>query len=303
MHLLVGYVLYAFFRLAAWVAQLLPLGWAYGLAALAGDLLFLVNKPVREAILDNVERVTGRRDTETARKIYRHLACNYVELFRVPRLSLRELESRLDIQGLEHFWEAYNRGKGVILASIHMGAPDVVAQWLAFQGIPVVVPVEPLRPRKLFEFFVSLRSSKGIRLIPADGPLKEIFKTLRRGGVVGLAVDRDVTESGEWVEFFGKPARLPDGAVQLAYRTGAPLVMAFAVRTPGHRFRVFVEPPLYIPRIRDRKEQVLKEGLARTVATIEKYIRAYPDQWLVSVRVWPKEATGIEAVKNRKGVG
>ena len=45
------------------------------------------------------------------------------------------------------------------------------------------------------------------------------------------------------VDFFGAPARLPQGAVELARRTGAAIVPIFGLRLPKHRYRMIVEPP------------------------------------------------------------
>ena len=284
MELILGYFIYLVFRLGGWLVPLLPLGISYRIAEIIGDLLYLLSYNVRKAILDNLECVLGKRDRKIARRIFRNLAKNYFDLFRVPELSREELEARLEIEGLEYLYKALAQGKGVILTSIHMGCPDVVGQLLAFYDIPVTVPVEPIKPRVLFEYISSLRARKGMRLIPVDGPLLELFRALRRGEAVGIVADRDVTESGQIMSFFGRPARLPDGAVQLARRTGAPIIMGFNIRKPDNTFKVWLEPPIYVPKKADDK--IIRQVMRQIVATMEKYIRAYPDQWLVSVPVW-----------------
>jgi len=284
MELILGYFIYLVFRLGGWLVPLLPLGISYRIAEIIGDLLYLLSYNVRKAILDNLECVLGKRDRKIARRIFRNLAKNYFDLFRVPELSREELEARLEIEGLEYLYKALAQGKGVILTSIHMGCPDVVGQLLAFYDIPVTVPVEPIKPRVLFEYISSLRARKGMRLIPVDGPLLELFRALRRGEAVGIVADRDVTESGQIMPFFGRPARLPDGAVRLARRTGAPIIMGFNIRKPDNTFKVWLEPPIYVPKKADDK--IIRQVMRQIVATMEKYIRAYPDQWLVSVPVW-----------------
>lgn len=286
MEVALGYFIYLVFRLAAWLVPLIPPSVAYRIAELIGDFLYLLNYPVRRAVLSNLECVLGQRDPQVARRIFRNLVKNHIDLFRIPRLSKEELDARMEIQGLEHFEKALAQGKGVILTSIHMGCPDVVAQWLAFRDIPVTVPAELLKPKALFDLVSSLRMRKGLRLLPVDGPLVELFRALHRGEVVGLATDRDITRSGVVVPFFGRPTRLPDGAVQLAYRTGAPIVMAFNVRNPDNTFKVWLEPPLHIPKRAGNKEKVLQEALKHIVALMEKHIKAHPDQWLVSASVW-----------------
>ncbi len=280
-----GYIVYFLLRLAAWLCNRLPPWVSYRAAILVGDLLYLTSLRVKENLMDNIWHVTGRRDGRIVRRIFRNLALNHVDLFMTPRLSPESLEKRLDIEGFEHFLEAFRRGKGVILASIHMGCPDFVAQVLAFRGFPVTVPAEVIEPPAFFRFVTGLRASHGLRFIPVNGPMMELVRALHRGEAIALALDRDATGSGVEVNFFGRPARLPDGAIRLAYRVGAPLVMAFCIRKPDNSFKVWVEPPLYLAG-EGPKEEVIARAREKVIATMEKYIRAYPEQWVLSVRLW-----------------
>ncbi len=280
-----GYMVYLLFRLAAWACNRLPLWASYRAALIVGDVLYLLSVRVRNNFMINVSHVIGRRDGRIVRQIFRHLALNHVDLFLMPRLSPESLEKRLDIEGFEHFLEAFSKGKGVILASIHMGCPDFVGQVLAFKGFPVTIPAEVISPLAFFQFMTRLRSSHGLRFIPANGPMLELARALHRGEAIALALDRDATESGARVEFFGKPARLPDGAVRLAYRLGAPIVMAFCIRKPDNSFKVWVEPPFYVTG-EGSKEEVIARAHRKVIATMEKYIRAYPEQWVLSVPPW-----------------
>lgn len=280
-----GYIVYLLFRLAKWLCNLLPLWVSYRAALVIGDILYLLSFRVKSNLLDNIRHVTGQRDGGIVRKIFRHLALNHVDLFLTPRLSADSLGKRLELEGFDYLLEALAKGKGVILASIHMGCPDVVAQWLAFKGFRVTVPAEVIDPPALFQFMTELRSSHGLRFIPVKGPLIELVRALHRGETIALALDRDASESGVKVNFFGEPARLPDGAPRLAYRTGAPIVMAFCIRKPNNSFKVWVEPPLYVNRERP-KEEAIAEAHRKIIAMMEKYIRAYPEQWLLSVPLW-----------------
>lgn len=280
-----GYLIYFLFRLAKVLCDLLPPRITYKAALLIGDILYLLSFRVRNNLLDNIVHVTGKKDGKIVRKIFRHLALNHVDLFITPRLSPESLEKRLEIEGFEYVLEAFSKGKGVILASIHMGCPDFVGQILAFKGFPVLIPAEVIKPPALFRFMTRLRSSHGLRLIPVNGPMLELVRALHRGEAVALALDRDASESGVKVKFFGKPARLPDGAVRLAYRTGAPIIMAFCIRKPDNSFKVWVEPPFYVAG-EGPKGEIIARAQERIIATMERYIKAYPEQWVLSVPLW-----------------
>jgi len=213
------------------------------------------------------------------------MAKNHYDLFRMPTLSRAEIERLVRVEGWEHVEKALSKGKGLILVSAHFGNTDIVSQVLTLRGVPVVVPAEHLKPEALYRYMCSLRASKGIRLIPVDGPLLELFRALRRNEVVGLAADRDVTESGIVVDFFGAPARLPDGYAQLSLRTGAPIIVGFSQRLPDNTFVAHLEPPLELEVTGDRAHDV-RVGVERVVVIMEHYIGKHPEQWVMSVPIW-----------------
>lgn len=290
---------YYLYRAMGFLVPRVPVRLGYVLASLAGDLLYRLEGGIRSAIRDNVTHILTYQRGGVApspgevegvvRQVFRNLAKNYHDLFRLPRLDLDELERSVKVEGWEHLEEALGHGKGLIIASAHFGAFDVVAQILASRRIPIVLPAEHVRPERLFRYLCDLRMSKGIRLIPVDGPLLELFRALRRGEAVGLALDRDITQSGIVVEFFGAPARLPDGYAQLALRTGAPLVLAFCRRLPDNTFQAWVEPPIWLTSSGDRDRDV-REGVKKAVAVMERYIGRYPEQWVITRSIWREGA-------------
>jgi KDO2-lipid IV(A) lauroyltransferase len=131
----------------------------------------------------------------------------------------------------------------------------------------------------------SLRASKGIQIIPADSFLRPIFSALRHNGLVGIAADRNLTGTGSVVQLFGAPALLPDGHIQLALRTGAPIGLFFSVRRPDNTFEAFIEPPLELERTGDQERDV-RSGMTKLVAVLERYIGQHPEQWVMFQPVW-----------------
>ncbi|MDY7042552.1 MAG: lysophospholipid acyltransferase family protein, partial [Chloroflexota bacterium] len=221
------------------------------------------------------------------RRVYQNIAANYYDLFRLPTLDLDEINQLVRLEGWEHIEPLARRGEGFILTTAHFGGFEIVAQACALQGLSVVIPAEHLRPERLFRYVAGLRMSKGLRLIPIDGPLLELFRALRRGEVVGLAADRDITNTGLLIDFFGAPGHLPRGHVDLALRTGAPIVIGFAYRQPDHTFVALLEPPLYLERSGDHERDV-RVGTARIVAIMEQHIASHPEQWVLTYSVWRK---------------
>lgn len=215
-----------------------------------------------------------------------NIAKGHYELFRVNQLSDDDIRALTRLNGREHVDRAMEAGRGVILVSVHLGSVDVVGQLPLVYGLPLTSVVWRTEPERLFNYAKSLRESHGLRLIPSDGSMLELFRVLKRGEAIILVVDRTVGSSVRDVEFFGSPAPLTDGAVRIALRTGAPLIPAFAIRLPDDSFEVRIEPALALPNTGDREADVAA-GMRQLVSVMEEYISKHPEQWLVAAPVWP----------------
>lgn len=124
-----------------------------------------------------------------------------------------------------------------------------------------------------------------MKIIPVDGPLLGLVRSLKRKEIIGLAADLDVTRSGLVVDFFGDPTRLPDGYARLSLRTGAPILPAFSLRQPDNTFEAYAEPAVEL-RVTGNLEADVRAGVEQVVRIMEKWIGAHPDQWVMFHRIW-----------------
>ena len=281
---------YCLYRLGGVVIWRAPPRLGYFLADIGGALIYALTPGVRRRVCDNVTRVLGdkadpRTVRRTARQTLGNLVKNYYDLFRLPHLAPEKSAQLIEVEGWENVEAGLSQGQGLIVTSAHLGNIEVVVQIFALYDVPVTIPVERLQPPELFDYVRRLRTSHGLRLVPIDGPLLELFRTLRRGEVLGLAADRDITASGQIVDFFGAPARLPDGHVRMALRTGTPLLCAFSERLPDNRFVARILPPLTLTRTGDREADVVA-GMRQVVSLMEQAISRRPAQWYVTNAVW-----------------
>lgn len=288
-----GFLKYASYRFAGALAGPLPPRIGFGLARPVGWLLYVLSPGLRRALTQNFSHVLGAdADSEQVRTVV-HQACaniirGHYDLFRLSRLSIDEIQEMTHVEGRENLDRALALGKGVILISAHFGNVDVLAQLPGAYGIPFSAPTEHIWPESLFQYTLRLRSSHGLRLFPADGPLMELFRALKRGEVVGLPCDRGIADNSRMVSFFGSPALLPDGPVRVALRTGATLVPAFGLRLPDNSFLAQVDPPLELPQTGDREADIAT-GVDMVVKVLERHISQHPEQWLVAASVWSND--------------
>lgn len=281
-----GYYMY---RTLGAVVPKLPPSIGYPLFGRIGSLFFDLFADAREPLRANLRHVmpSARQSEidETARRTLQNHLKNYYDFFRASRLSADRIKGMVDVDGLANLEAALSKGKGVIFVTAHFGNLDIVGQTFALHGYNVTTPAEHVKPEVLFQEIVSVRASKGLKIIPVDGPLLSLVRALRKNGIIGLAADLDVTKSGIQTRFFDADARLPDGYAQLALKTGAPIMPAFSIRRPDNRFAAFAEPPIEL-KGSGNFEQDVRSGVEQVVRVMEKWIAKYPDQWVFFHRIW-----------------
>jgi KDO2-lipid IV(A) lauroyltransferase len=239
-----------------------------------------------EANLARVVGTVGLRQLSRAgmRSYFRY----WYELFRLPVMSEADIDRRTEVIGLETLDQAVAAGRGVILALPHMGNWDEAGAWLVGHGVPFTTVAERLEPAELFDRFVAFREGLGMEVLPLTGGSRSAYSVLRQrlrdGGAICLLADRDLTDRGVEVEFFGETARMPAGPAALALATGAALLPVTLTFPSARAWELRIHPPVVAPDGR-RGEQVaaMTQALADVFADA---IAAAPHDWHMLQRLW-----------------
>jgi lauroyl/myristoyl acyltransferase len=284
---------YFLYRLTGAVAPHIPPAQGYRLCRFLGGLVYRFNRQGRANIQLNLRRIMGDQSSQAeieqcSRLAFNYLLYNYFDLFRLPYLDEQRVKALVTVEGWEHVESALAQSQGIVMTSAHLGNIEVVLYAMLLRGLSITIPVERVRPPELFQYITTLRSSKGLKLIPVDGPLLHLIRTLKQGGVVGLAGDRDITGSGRVANFFGYPARLPDGHIRLALKAKVPLVLGFSRRNPDYTYSAYFLPPFW-PVPAATEEEQIEAGFQFVVHELENAIRQTPEQWGVTVSIWVDE--------------
>jgi lauroyl/myristoyl acyltransferase len=304
-----GMLPYYAYRSAESLVGILPQRVSYWLGDRAADVL-VATVPhnfdgLRENLRHVIPNIGERRLKHLVRRNVRNLTHCWVD---VMEMSSRRtnLPSRIDIETLEHFTDAIARGNGVVVASMHFGSWEVgLAGWNKM-GHKMALLAEVLRPKQLFDRVVGARRAQGVHIIPIDtqamregdvqvsrrlgaASMREVFKVLRSGGVVAMALDRDLIGNGEPLEFFGQPAPIPIGAVEIAIRAGAAVVPILLYRD-RYRVRAVVHPEIRYSQDQPRDAEVRKTAQV-LLRIFEQAIREHPEQWHVLDPIWPAAGT------------
>ncbi|MDP9266085.1 MAG: lysophospholipid acyltransferase family protein [Chloroflexota bacterium] len=254
------------------------------LSEVVGTFTYLASPGARSAVRANLAVLAPERRRREAlvRRTFVEQVRNYLEIFRIPRLRPERLLASVREEGWDQFVRAFARGRGVVIASAHVGPISVVGQIMVAKGYPVTLPVER-DSGGLSRSVNRARTRMGLRFVSTDSAIG-IHRVLRRGEILAVLADRAVTGVGERVAFFGRPALLPSVHVALAMRTGAALVPAFAGREGGTMVARF-HPAMELVATGDRAAD-LRENMRRWAAVLEGAVSRAPEQWSVFERVW-----------------
>ncbi|GLU48095.1 phosphatidylinositol mannoside acyltransferase [Nocardiopsis ansamitocini] len=212
----------------------------------------------------------------------------WYESFRLPAMGRDLIADRTRSTGIDALEAHIAAGRGVVAALPHMGNWDHAGAWMTVRGTRLTTVAERLRPESLFEKFVGFREELGMEVLPLTGGPSSaagtLARRLRAGGLVCLLADRDLTESGIEVTFFGESARMPAGPAALALRTGAAL-LPVSLWFDGPCWGIRVHAEIAPPAEGDRSEKT--RAMTQELATVfESEIAEHPEDWHMLQRVF-----------------
>ncbi len=284
----------AFYEMASTFLRHLPNSLTIVLAYIAGLFAFVFSPRKRRVVMNNLTRASASQmgwigDWLLAARGYFSYSRYWVEALPLGRLSRKELNARIGFHGFEHIYDALGEGKGVIFVTPHLGNWDFGAAWLASGGYPITSVMEELEPKELFDWFAEHRAKFGVHVIPASASaFGQLAKMLGKNQVVALVADRDLTNSGVRLPFFGEVTSVPQGVALLSLRTGAPIIPGGVYMLPGGCHYAIATEPIKFKRTSSLRDDVvdLTEIL---VSRYESLIRAAPSQWHLFQPNWPSQ--------------
>lgn len=226
---------------------------------------------------------------------YRHLGTEAVAVLRMSWMAPEEIIARTRIEGFGEFQAALAEGRGVILATGHLGSWEVGAACLAARGVPVDGITKGMSNRRFGKALNDIRERLGYRVIDVGEGPERVARSLAEGRMVALLGDQNIRKGGVFVPFFGKPAATARGVALFALRTGAPVFLGLALHEQGRprHYRGILER-IPVEATGDREADI-RRVTAAYMAALERFVREYPEQYFWQHRRWHTRPAGPAA--------
>ncbi len=276
-----------YYRIAQTAASTLPRPARLRLARGLGRLLSRAVPAERRAVRSNLARVLpGAPPRELDRRVsetFANFGAFFADLLTLNRQPAAALGAYVACaEGEHHLDAALAAGRGVVLLTAHLGNWEFAGRLLSSRGRRTAHVVLSAEQDQALERYLRLDSPQ-LRFVTRRHATSTLglLAALRRAELVAMQADRPTGGRGDAiVPFFGEPAAFPIGPFVLARAAGAAVVTAFCAMAPGGRYRLEIDPPIWV------KPGEETSALATTVAALERVIRAYPTQWFNFFDAW-----------------
>lgn len=239
----------------------------------------------RRWCLRNLELVFGDQLTPSQRSRLALQSFEHIALTRVE--SLRWTEEWMVANVIEEggdrtralLRKAKADGQALIFLTAHLGNYELIPAWGHHTGWSSAVVYRPQNNWRVERLLAGSRAAYLPRTVPRT-PLTtlSLMYALREQQCVGLLIDMNTLGNPVFADFLGIPAASPPGAAALALATGAPVILAIALREPDGRHRLIFHPPFPLLRTGNRQRD-LEANTQQYLRALEPYILAHPEQY------------------------
>jgi KDO2-lipid IV(A) lauroyltransferase len=204
-----------------------------------------------------------------------------------PSITRANVHEWIRYDGLENFTAAHAKGRGVLVATGHLGNWELSAFSHALMTAPMHIVVRPLDNPRLDAWVEKRRALSGNHIIHKREAAREILRALAEGDAVGILIDQNTTPAeGVFIDFFGRKACAGTAFVKFAHHTGAAVVPGYALWSDGEkRYILRFDPEIEM-------SDHVQADTQRVHTALEDVIRRHPDQWLWLHRRWKTRPPG-----------
>ena len=225
------------------------------------------------------------------RGVWENLGRTVAELPHIATLGPTAEGPGWEVVGDEILHSCRDAGGTMILISGHIGCWEVLPALLGQYGMPMASFYRAAGNPRIDALINTMRRDAVGSDVPffnksAKGA-REAMVYLAAGGRVGMLIDQKMNEGIE-TRLFGRPVMTTTSAAAFALRFRCPMVPGYTRRIGPARYRIMVEPPLFLPDSGDHHADIAALTQAMNDC-LERWVRGWPEGWLWLHRRFPLE--------------
>ena len=279
-------------------------GWfLYLLADLGYLILFRLMKYRRNVVYTNLKNSFPEKTEEDidriTRRFYHHLADMVVEGLMLYRMTEKDIEKRLIVNGMDICEEYFRQGRGVIVLGMHYNNWEWNAALQLKSSHQLLMIYNPVRKNKNFErLILDMRERFGGMSVPVHLSARKAieFNNSNRPGALWLAADQTPDRNAKfWTTFLNQETPFFSGPEKIAIKTNQPIVFLHTRKLARGKYESNVSL-LFDKPAQETSENILLSYIDK----LEEIISNEPEYWLWSHRRWKhKRPEDVELIERK----
>ncbi len=255
-------------------------------------IIFYYLIPLRKSVvIANLKKAfpekTEKEIKKLALKNYLSIAITFLEIMAFQNISKEEIFSLVKVNNLDLAKRKIAENKGVILLTAHIANWELGALIMGLSlDAQINVLVKKQRNKIFADWMSGIRERFTNKEVPLGVSVRELYKTLLKGGIVGIVGDqRGRKDEGVVVNFFNQPTTTFQGFASLGIKNKVPILVVLGERLPNGKYLMDVEEINYNNLPEKLSDQVVELN-QRYMTILENKIKENPEQWLWMHNIW-----------------
>jgi KDO2-lipid IV(A) lauroyltransferase len=290
---------YYFMQGLIFVSRCLPTHWVRPiLVAICKSSFYLLRKR-RYIALTNLRIAFPEKNQREITKIAKK---SYANLGRSIAFNLLILTGRISDEAIHESiesenWNIFKKNiesseKRTLAITGHIGNWELIPQFIALNISNKVHVIARETSNTLIEnrIISPLRRRFGVRVLYKKNVMLPMLRALKKGDLVGILIDQNLNDRIHVkAPFFNREVNCTPTPALLQIRYKADVWPVCMIHTPSNHFKFIIGDPIPWDVDQRPKEEQVIELTRRHQASIEKMIRAHPDQWFWMHNRWKIE--------------
>jgi len=288
---MIGYFLYSIVKALSFTAKFIPVGFSVFTGRLIGYVSYDIFIKKRQIAYKNLKIAFPSYSCKEINKIIRqsfmNCAQHVVEILYLPWMDEGYIKRHIEFEGLDKIIKTIDNNKrGAIFVGLHEGSWELgnmaTAQMLKKYSYTVLTRTQKDIP-SLYRLLNQYRVKKGCNVVAITDSFRPLVEHLKKGLILGMVADHGA-QGGIFVDFFGRSALTPTGAIKLALKLNTILVIGFMKRVGLTKHRIYYVLHELI-RTNDLDED-MKTNLESINRKFEDFIKKDPAEYLWFFKRW-----------------